>query len=46
MENVFFNEFKGFLELIVPCIGFILPQNLEDRLTSGGEFGNKSADVL
>ena len=46
MEKVFFNELKGFLALIVPCMGFILPQKLEDRLTSGGELGNKSADVL
>jgi len=46
MEKVFFNEPKGFLALSVPCVGFILPQKLKDRLTSGGKLGNKSADVL
>ena len=46
MEKLFFNELKGFLTFIVPCMGFILPQKLEDQLTSGGELGNKSADVL
>ena len=46
MEKIFFNELKGFLTLIIPCMGFILSQKLEDKLTSGGEFGNESIDVL
>ena len=46
MEKVFFNDPKGFLALIIPCMGFILPQKLKDRLTNGGELANKSADVL
>ena len=46
MKKVFLDKFKGLLTFIVPCMGFILPWELEFRLTNGGEFGNESADVL
>jgi len=46
MEKVFLDKFKGFLTLSIPCMGFILSQKLEDRLTSEGKFGNESAVVL
>jgi len=46
MEKVFLDKFKGNLAFNVPCMGFILSQELEDGLTNGGEFGNKLADVL
>ncbi|XP_075659054.1 protein neprosin-like [Castanea sativa] len=44
MEKIFFNELKGFLTLIIPCMGFILSPKLKNGLTSGGELGNESAD--
>ena len=46
MEKALLDKFKGFLTFIIPCIGFILPQKLEDRLTSRSELGNESANVL
>jgi len=46
MEKVFLDKFKGFLRLIIPCLGFVLPLELKDGLTSGDEYGNESADVL
>ena len=46
MEEVFLNKFEDCLTFIVPCMGFILPQELEDGLISGVEFGNESTDVL
>ena len=39
---------KGFLTLIIPCMGFILSQKLEDGLTSGSELFRslKSTHIL
>ena len=46
MEKVLIDKLKGLLTLIIPFMGFILPQKLEDRLTSRSELGNESANVL
>ena len=46
MEKEFLDKFKSFLTFIIPCMGFIIPQELEDGLTSGGEFGDELVDVL
>jgi len=46
MEKIFFDEFKGFLTFIIPCMRLILSQELEDGLAGRSEFGNESADLL
>ena len=46
MEEILLNELKSFLTFIIPFMGFILPKELEDGLTSGSEFGNELANVL
>ena len=46
MEELFLDNFKGFLTFIIPCVGFILPQEFKDGLTSRGELGNESTNVL
>jgi len=46
VEEILLDRFKGFLELIIPCMWFILPYEFEDRLTSGSELGNESTNVL
>ena len=46
MDKVLLDKLKDFLTFIIPCMGFIISQKLEDGLTSGSEFGNKSINVL
>ena len=46
MEELFLDKFKGFLTFIIPCVGFILPQEFKDGLTSRGELGNELANVV
>ena len=46
VEEIFLDKFKGFLVLIIPCMWFILPKEFEDGLTSRGEHGNESTNVL
>ena len=46
MEKILLDKLKGFLTFVIPCVGFILPQKFEDGFTSGGKFGDESANVL
>ena len=46
MEKIFLDKFEGNLTFIVPCIGFFLPKEFEDGLTSRSKFGNELVDVL
>ena len=32
MEKILIDKFKGFLTLIIPCMGFVLPQNFEAQV--------------
>ena len=46
MDKVLLDKLKDFLTFIIPCMGFIISQKLEDGLTSGSEFGNELANVV
>jgi len=46
VEKILLDKLKGHLKFIIPSIGFILPQKFKDRFTSGGKFGDESANAL